>query len=665
MIDVDFILKENIRRLQELHSPYDPVLGIGSPIERFKIKIYNNGKDVWLPVSMRNNPIIQNLKGTFEDTYGNPDKEGFNVLAQLNNDRMNHDFEFWAITCERIKPKLEADNPDGQGLIPFRLNRAQRKLLASLEKMRLANVPIRIIITKARQWGGSTEIQIYAKWIQVRHKKNWNSVIVGALEKQAKGVRAMYEKAINAYPQFIQPLSFKNFQGDQNWKQIPERNCTISIASMESPDKVRQEDLSIAHLTEVGLWKKTDGKEPKDIVQSILGTIPAIPYTMIALESTAKGVGNYFHQSWLAAKEGRSAFEPFFLPWFDIEMYQTPIEPDEVIAFIESLNEYEWSLWEQGATLEGIKWYRWKLREFDGDKWRMQSEFPSNDREAFQSTGQRVFAPHYVSRARKSIRPPSFIGEIFPNGVRGSDALKLIDFQEMTNGNLNIWLKPNDPEPPTGFRVSNRYALFVDIGGRTKTADYSVGAVFDRYWMMEGGEPVRAATWHGHLDQDLLAWKMVQLAKWYEDALLAVEINSLRKDTNTEGDHAFTVLDEISEFYRNMFTRTSPDQVVEGMSNKWGFHTNHKSKGLIIDNYNGLLRDNAYVEYDGAALDEADTYEVKPDGSLGAVSGSHDDRLITTAGGLWLCTQHMPPPKLVPIKATVKKRTNTGHAPVF
>ncbi|MCH5234909.1 MAG: hypothetical protein J1E16_06415 [Muribaculaceae bacterium] len=65
-------------------------------------------------------------------------------------ERCQNDFEYWAARCCYIKNK--SGGPD----VLFRLNLPQRKLVAALEKMRQANLPIRLILLKARQWGGST-----------------------------------------------------------------------------------------------------------------------------------------------------------------------------------------------------------------------------------------------------------------------------------------------------------------------------------------------------------------------------------------------------------------------------------------------------------------------------------------------------------------------------
>ena len=132
---------------------------------------------------------------------------------------------------------------------------------------------------------------------------------------------------------------------------------------------------------------------------------------MKVIESTAKGVGNYFHRTWIDATEHRNNFTPVFIPWFTIDLYSKPLDKNEYDTFVESMDEYEQHLFELGATLEAIAWYRDKRREMP-DEWRLFSEFPSTAAEAFQSSGRRVFRIPYVNNARQSCLPPTFIGDI-------------------------------------------------------------------------------------------------------------------------------------------------------------------------------------------------------------------------------------------------------------
>jgi hypothetical protein len=348
---------------------------------------------------------------------------------------------------------------------------------------------------------------------------------------------------------------------------------------------------------------------------------------LVVKESTAKGVGNYFHASWIAAKEGRSTDVPVFVAWFEIEMYQMPIE-GRVADFVESLSEYEGWLWEMGATLEGIQWYRWKLAGMLYDEWRMQSEFPSTDMEAFQSTGARVFPPSYVVNMRRGVTNPEFVGEVFADAASGREAMGNIRLEKMNGGGLLIWVMPDDD------RWRDRYVVAVDTGGTTVRADFSVISVFDRYMLLFGGALERVAVWRGHIDHDRLAWKAVQLARLYHDALVVVEKNYLDADVDNEGDASYTILNEIACCYANIYYSTPVEKIKQGAPLNYGWHTNKSTKPLAIDTLKKLIRDNGYVEHYGIACDEADSYEWKPDGSMGAVEGAHDDVVMCTAIGV-------------------------------
>ena len=58
-----------------------------------------------------------------------------------------------------------------------------------------------------------------------------------------------------------------------------------------------------------------------------------------------------------------------------------------------------------------------------------------------------------------------------------------------------------------------------------------------------------------------------------------------------------------------------------------------------------VVREGLYVERDPECLDEYLTYEQRPDGSYGAISGRHDDLLMTRAIGLHICFNEMELPR--------------------
>jgi hypothetical protein len=373
---------------------------------------------------------------------------------------------------------------------------------------------------------------------------------------------------------------------------------------------------------------------------------------MYALESTAKGAGNYFHHSWKNAIGGLNGMTAIFIGWWQDGKNRMPFRNHaEMVELIKSMSKYEEFMWFTGATLEGIKFYRAKLKELEGNEWRMKSEFPTTANEAFQNTGERVFSPIYLEAVQKDCIKPEFKGDVFADGRTGKEALENIRFDETPDGKLWIWSMPDH-----SIKMDYRYCAFADIGGRSKDADFSVVKVFDRYWMMENGDPEVVAVWHGHTDQDLFAWKCAQICTMYDNALLAVEVNSLDKK-KSEGEHFLTILDEIAPVYKNLYIRNDFEKVEETYIAKYGWASNSATKGQILGALNGALRERfnkdmdlkegrSYIERDTRAVEEMSFYENKPDGSQGAVDGEHDDMVIVTAGGVWLSNKFMQPPQI-------------------
>lgn len=641
------IIEENNRRLGEISAVYNPITGEGSTsVERIKINIEDFPiTSIHLPCRMAEMPHIKQLSSMGATEYlrkvNNVEANDHNIIRLWLDfclERIKHDFEYWARSMTTISDK-------GKGRdTPFTLNRPQRIYLKALEELRLADKPIDIILLKARQWGGSTLTQLYMLWIQLVHKRNWNSVICGDIEKQSSIVAGMLAKVISRYPTWAtcgKKITTFPYQGAQKTRVISWSNSRYSLGSAQKPDSLRSEDISMAHLTEVGLWKATQGRKPEDLVQSIFGSIARGPYTMKVIESTAKGVGNFFHRTWTEAVASRNNFTPVFIPWFSIEIYSKRLDKNEYPEFIKSMNEYEHQLFSLGATLEAIAWYREKRREIP-DEWRLYSEFPSTTAEAFQSTGRRIFRISYVNEARKNCVPPAFIGDIVTkdakNGGSTTCFVPAAPGEECNCNNLMVWTMPDKEQ-----QLRDRYIVTVDVGGTGTKADYSCIVVADRIAMTEGGVPEIIACWHGHIEHDRLAWKAVSIARAYCNALLVIESNTLETE-GTEGDNFEYILNEIAGKYSNLYCRTSQTEIRQGRPRRWGFHTNSSTKPMVINFLNKALRDGLYIERCIQTTYELDLYELKENGKeMGAVEGNNDDRVMATAILVWVCYNYPLP----------------------
>ena len=680
--EVRNILAENNKRKQSIQATFNPFTGEGAILERFKCYISDFPIPTqYLPIQMRKVALVKQLMKagsikSFLEKLGteNTKEEREKVVTSFIRVRNNHDFCFWAALDAFIK------NKGGGEDIRFVLNRAQRVLIERLERMRLAGSPIRLILLKARQWGGSTAVQIYMAWLQLVHRKGLNSLIVGHVKDASTEVKEMFNRLIERYPieLLYKPFSAFNHKDPKivgvgasgNIHHIPQRNCNIKIGTAEKPDSARGGDYNLVHCTEVGLWKTTEGKTPEQIVRSATSGVLYRPYTMIVYESTANGTGNFFQREYDAAKNGKSQFEALFIPWFIIDLYSLPIKDEEEFAtnlYVNRDNEYAPSereengkylywLFEQGATLEAINWYIQERKKFT-DHADMASEYPSDDIEAFAHSGARVFDRYHVEAFRKYCKPPVYVGDLYANARQGREALQNIKFTQDNKGLLTIWTLPEiDPSE----RVTDRYLVSVDIGGRSSKADYSVICVFDRLFMIDGGIPSVVAQWYGHIDMHLLAWKAAQIACFYDNALLVIESNTLEtkdKDRFTEGDSSSYILHLIRDVYPNLYARRqSPEEIAEQAPKKYGFHTNVKTKGEIIDDLKRIIPERLYLERDERCLDEYLTYEQKQNGAYGAIPGKHDDLLMSRAIGLWICFHEMPRPRIITKTSNVIRR---------
>lgn len=698
-MNAEQIIRENAKRNAEKRRDYDPVSGLNCCGERFAITVADKAPGTfYFPVEMhavapivllqKHGSVAALLQATFKRKPTTHEIDYF--WLKVCEERYKYDFEFYAISCEKIRDKETAK------LIAFMLNPAQRMLLEEMEDDRKAGVQILVQVLKAKQMGFSTLIQMYMKWIQTIHRQNWNSVVCAHTRDAAINVRSMYETSINSM-QAIDgiKMSIRGFGGTQNIKEVPERGCRITVGFATEPDSVRSQDVKMMHFSEEAFYPATENNNPELLEASIISSGTTGPYTLIARESTANGVGDYFYEQWQKAKAGETAFRPVFAPWFMIRMYESPFDgmyyqhngrkkKGTVAEFINTMTEYEWSLWKNYSsgkkicTLENMNWRRMKAATMPSES-RMKQEYPSDDIEAFQDSGSPVFRTEDVEALRPACCKPEAVGMLvgktapeialldktvrkgilqdlhFEHDAEATEAVLNGDIKQRQRRGMNklwVWQFPDKEQ-----KISNRYAVVFDPQkGTSEGADYGVIKVIDRYWMMYGENPEVVAMFYGHIDKDITIWIAAQIAKWYNDALLVIESNTYDSD-NKEDDSEF-IFDTLKEYYDNIYSRTSAEKIREGAPIKYGFHMNSKTKPMIIAHFKAILREQGYIERDEETLNEARTFEEKKDGSTGAKLGKHDDRIMSTMIIMYVCYVEMPLPAIIkPVKHTTYQQT--------
>ena len=99
MIDIPSIISENKKRVDKLFAPYDPILGIGSPLKREKLVLDEIG-EFYLPVEFFSSAMGEefaksgSLHRFMERNRAITDiDDAWNLFI---NERANFDFEFFS-----------------------------------------------------------------------------------------------------------------------------------------------------------------------------------------------------------------------------------------------------------------------------------------------------------------------------------------------------------------------------------------------------------------------------------------------------------------------------------------------------------------------------------------------------------------------------------------
>jgi hypothetical protein len=680
--EIDKVVSENKKRYDDIFGTYNPITGEGCYDFENRIHVRLPDffiPDMWVPRACLNNVVFRQILtyGTIRDyVIYELGKEFTMVQSQIVAFticiiRGREDPEFAMYITDSI-----IDKESGE-MIPFKLNYPQRKLLKKMEDLRNAGEPIFIVILKARQWGGSTLSQMYIKWMQdFRHPNGWNALILAQTKNTSKKIKAMYRMAIESQAGWTLGLPGTTLQMSPFENSVDDfvvsdgtaaiRSSTLSIASFENFDSVRGSNFHCAHYSEVAYWKQTPEHDPEAVISSISGGLRQQADNIEIFESTGRGNSGFFYEKCMTAMnpDNNDAYKFLFIPFYFIENDMIPVDDQREFAkwLLENRNretcpegyresgKFFWRLWTLGATFEAINWYRKTRNRYKTHAY-MATEAPADEVEAFRNSGNLIFNPYSVDEMRSNYEKQCeyYADVILPSAATDRERVKKskVVIRNDKSGEMKIWELPNNKV----LKCKNRYLVAVDIGGKNITSDYTVMTVLDCKGLAPGmnGKPQVVARWRSHCRHDILAWKAAALAHYYDDALLVIESNTAdrERNNNTEGDHFGTIIEQIADYYPNLYQRSSsPEAVTDKVLMTYGFQTNKLTKGWIIDNLIAHVDDQLWEEPDAEMYRELLIYERKDDGRMGNIEGkdNHDDVLMSTAIALWVAENDMDKP---------------------
>lgn len=503
-------------------------------------------------------------------------------------------------------------------LVPFSLNHAQRIVVDLIEKCEREGIMKRFIVLKARQMGLSTyfEAEIFRDTSQNMFK---NSLIIAHEQAASSNLFQMSKLYYEELPEVLKPMKkysnekalvFENPTSDDGEKkQNPGLRSKITVSTAGTTEAGRSATIHNLHASEVAFFP-----DAKTTMLGLLQSVPDQLNTLVVLESTANGVGDFFHDLWMKATRGENEFIPVFLPWFIDPTYTRPFrsdaEKDQYLDEISTVSydtnglpirTYEHILMtENNLTLEQMNWRRWAVaNKCQGDEELFMQEYPSTPEEAFISSGR----PKFNTKSLKKYNT------LAKKGERGylHDKNGKVEFVPDEKGYIEIWQRPSK---------GKFYSIGVDVAEGLAHGDYSCCIVGD------GDTLDIVAMWHGHIDPDLLGVEAVKLAKFYNEAYLGVESNN----------HGLTTLNSIKkQEYWNIFFSKVYDRVSDTMTQKIGWGTTIRTKPLMIDKLAEYVREMFIGVYSDRIVSEMFTYIIEDNGSTNAQQGCYDDTVMATA----------------------------------
>jgi hypothetical protein len=290
------------------------------------------------------------------------------------------------------------------------------KIVAEMEDWEIA---IFLIILKARQLGISRIITLIVLH-RVIFDAEVNAYLASSTDKKTLKLFKLLAFVLVRLPFWMQPGSGqpgKLGKVDQAGKLLEFFNGSAITMEhgQQTTGMARGDSPNVAHLSELAEFDDMD----ELVDSSLLRGMHPSPRSFLALEGTAKGINNAWHDHWEAAKEewpqGRSRLRPLFLPWFvgglypkEVDLRARPVPPDystkmaswalaharmaeNTVRQSDYLSAQLGSNWQM--PIEQIWYYECERGDAvrKGTLNKFLSEMPANDDEAFNSTNTTVF----------------------------------------------------------------------------------------------------------------------------------------------------------------------------------------------------------------------------------------------------------------------------------
>jgi transcriptional regulator with XRE-family HTH domain len=290
---------------------------------------------------------------------------------KARDERLAEDYAAFAAATLRIRSKSGTT-------LPLVFNCAQQHIHERLEAQRQNLGRVRALVLKGRQQGCSTYIagRFYHRTIRGRGLR---AFILTHETRATQNLFEMIERFHANCPEAERPLTGAS-NAEELWFSALDSGFKVGTAGTRGVG--RSATLQLFHGSEVAFWPFAETH-----AAGVLQAVPNEAATEIILESTANGVGNFFHKKWREAETGKSEYIAIFVPWYWQDEYRIPAGR----GFKLDAEEGEYSAL-YALEPDQMAWRRVKIAEL-GDALLFKQEYPATAAEAFQMSGHDSYLP--------------------------------------------------------------------------------------------------------------------------------------------------------------------------------------------------------------------------------------------------------------------------------
>lgn len=554
------------------------------------------------------------------------DEERLHVAAGRNS------FRYWFQLCQRI-PLKNAFGEDGNLDFPV-MTPLQDRLEAALEQQQADKVPMRTLACKVRQDGSSRFHMCRAYWMGRNHPIE---VAVIADDKNTT------PRLLNMWEVAYQQDRF----GDHRWGNtaacvgFPRKfshGTTLFEETANDPRAGQGGTPQVLISSETAHYRSSGKSTGETVFQSIANSVPDLPGTWMALESTANGKQGVYYKTYLKSvtlvqwQNGLrgNGFIKCFAAWFENRDYDdthrtTEREAGEIMA---TLTEREVSLIERygpkNITPGRLAWRRRKLAEphFSGDEEKFDQEYPHSMDSAFVSSGTQVFDHAGLEAMATQVNTGS-----------GPQTGKIENGVFVKTGLMEAWLRLWETAiPGCSYLLHADFMEGEQSAGDRKQDCHAVGVIRAAYvdtgGTMHPARLVAAIKPECRVNIDVLIGWIADLHRMFGDCLVVPEVNS-----------AFGVIALLNAAgVHNLWTRTESEEqrrIGEGKQmRKRGWLTTEPLREQIIANLQRYVREREIQIGCPRLLEELQNFITKANGRKEAAGGYHDDWVMSFAIGV-------------------------------